>query len=120
MYSLKYIVDCGGLPNPVNGQARLTEALLGSVATYTCNSGYVVVGNDTRECLPDGSWSEEEPKCVLTNLAAVIGAVMSAIVILLLIGLVLVVCCLIYYWKKRRHLKTPTCSPKTSKFSNKR
>ena len=115
----KYLVDCGDLPSPINGQARLTETLLGFVATYTCDSGYTIVGNNTRECSPDGTWSDEVPKCVPTNVrvAAEIGSVVSPIIILLLIApvIVLVMYCLTHYQKKRR-----TCSSETSKVGYER
>lgn len=42
------------------------------LAAYGCYSGYRVVGNNTAECLPDGSWNSEPPICVgmlISNLA---------------------------------------------------
>ena len=35
----------------------------GSLATYTCNSGYELVGNGIRTCLASGVWSGTEPFC---------------------------------------------------------
>ncbi len=34
-----------------------------SVATYTCNQGYVRVGNAKRVCTASGSYSGNEPSC---------------------------------------------------------
>ena len=53
------IVDCGGLSDPANGNVTLTDTLLGSTATYTCNSGYSLVGDVSVVCQANaaGSWS---------------------------------------------------------------
>ena len=115
--SLFYTVDCRGLSVPSSGQVRLTGTLLGSKATYTCDSGYILVGNDTRECLSSGRWSDEDPYCELENLKAIIGAVVSVSVVLLFIGLVLVVLSVIYH-KRKTHLHPSTND--SAKFSNNR
>ena len=98
---------------------RLTETLFRSEAIYTCDSGYVIVGNNTRECLPDGTWSGEVPHCILANLAAMIGAVVSASLVLLFVGLVLVVCSFICY-RMKRHSKHTTHGPEIIEFHYKR
>ena len=113
------LVDCGGLSSPFNGEVRLTRTLLGSESIYACNTGYEIVGNSTRECLSDGTWSDEEPRCVVKNFVVIVGAVVSAFVILLLIGLMLVLCCTIRYWKKKLlYLKAK--SQETIEFNSKR
>ena len=33
------------------------------MATYFCDSGYGLIGNDTRTCLETGNWSNEKPTC---------------------------------------------------------
>ena len=35
----------------------------GSVATYKCNSGYILSGDSTRECGSDGNWTGQQPQC---------------------------------------------------------
>ena len=57
------IIRCGGLSNPSNGQVRITNDVPGSTATYTCNSGYTLVGGETRTCQNDGTWSGSAPTC---------------------------------------------------------
>ena len=59
-------VDCGPLPSPENGNMTLTKTLLGSTATYTCDSGYERVGSDILVCRDDGSWSGS-PLCSLSE-----------------------------------------------------
>ena len=114
------LVDCGGLSGPLNGQVRLTGTLLGSMASFTCNSGHVLIGNHTRECLYDGTWSDEVPHCVLTSSASMIGVGLAVFsVVLLLVGMVLVTSCFIYYWK-RRQLKSPAIRPELFDFSEER
>ena len=36
----------GGLSDPLNGMVSLTGTVLGSTATYTCNAGYTLIGED--------------------------------------------------------------------------
>ena len=55
--------DCETLPNPFNGQVTLSGTAAGSVAMYTCEFSLELVGNATRECQIDGTWSGEEPIC---------------------------------------------------------
>lgn len=35
----------------------------GTVATYSCNPGYVLQGNSTRTCDHSGKWTLEPPTC---------------------------------------------------------
>ena len=51
--------ECEVLSNPANGQVTIID----SYATYTCDSGYELIGNDTRTC-EDGVWTGEEPTCI--------------------------------------------------------
>ena len=50
-------MSCGDLSGPENGAVSID-----SLATYSCNEGYDLVGNVTRECL-GGSWSGSSPQC---------------------------------------------------------
>ena len=36
---------------------------VGTNATHICNDGFVLNGNEVRECLETGEWSEEPPTC---------------------------------------------------------
>ena len=62
-YAIFLVVDCLNLTSPSNGQVSLATTTLGSVAMYTCDNGYEVVGASMRECQANGSWSENEPVC---------------------------------------------------------
>ena len=57
------IIRCGGLSNPSNGQVSIRDNTVGGVASYTCNSGYELIGSETRICQNDGNWSERAPIC---------------------------------------------------------
>ena len=57
------VVDCLNLTSPSNGQVSLTTTTFGSVATYSCEEGYLLEGFPMRECQANGNWSEEEPVC---------------------------------------------------------
>ena len=56
-------MDCLNLTAPRNGQLSLTTTTFGSVATYNCEEGYILMGFSMRECLANGSWSLMEPVC---------------------------------------------------------
>ena len=61
---LSTVVDCSTLTNPANGQVNHTAGTsLGEAATYSCNTGYNLVGDNTRTCQADGMWSGSAPTC---------------------------------------------------------
>ncbi|XP_078468411.1 sushi, von Willebrand factor type A, EGF and pentraxin domain-containing protein 1-like isoform X2 [Lampetra planeri] len=39
------------------------EVTFGKTVTYVCKTGFTIKGNDTRECLADGTWSNITPTC---------------------------------------------------------
>ena len=54
---------CPELSAPANGIVSVTGQRSGDTATYTCNSGYDLVGSEVRTCQPSGMWSGFEPSC---------------------------------------------------------
>ena len=56
------VVDCGVTTLPL-GQVSVTSTTFGSVATYSCATGYDLSGPDTRVCQDDGTWSGIELTC---------------------------------------------------------
>ena len=57
-------VNCGTLTNPANGQVNHTgETTFGQTATYSCNTGYNLVGGSSRSCQATGVWSGGAPTC---------------------------------------------------------
>ena len=57
-------VDCGSLSDPDNGSVNHTAGTtLGQTATYSCNTGYNLVGDSTRTCQATGIWSGSAPTC---------------------------------------------------------
>ena len=57
------VVDCGPLSNPDNGLVIFGTTTLGSLANYSCNTGFALMGLSSRMCGVDGSWSGEIPVC---------------------------------------------------------
>ena len=56
--------DCSTLPDPANGQVNDTAGTtFEQTATYSCNTGYNLVGNSTRMCQATGVWSGSAPTC---------------------------------------------------------
>ena len=63
------VVDCGTLNTTTNtttnGQvSHPNGTTFGQKATYSCNTGYNLVGDSTRMCQADGMWSGSEPTCI--------------------------------------------------------
>jgi hypothetical protein len=56
-------VDCGAPQPPANGGVAYTTTTHGSTATYSCDSGYDLVGSATVTCQTDGTWSDAPPSC---------------------------------------------------------
>ena len=54
--------ECKPLPVLAYGKVDVPDTILGSVATYTCNKGFSLIGDDIRICERDG-WSGEAPVC---------------------------------------------------------
>ncbi len=64
LYILLTVVDCGSLFDPDNGMVTVTTTTFESTATYTCDTGYTLIGASTRMCGAGGSWTLMEPTCV--------------------------------------------------------
>ena len=55
--------ECSTLKNPRYGQVVLTGTIFGSTATYSCNTGFILVGEQTRTCQANGKWSGRAATC---------------------------------------------------------
>ena len=62
---LYFIVQCDALSNPANGNVNTngTGFDIYDTATYFCDNGYDLIGDDTITCQSDGSWSGSPPTC---------------------------------------------------------
>lgn len=61
-------VSCPSLVAPANGSVDRTTGMENDVARYSCDSNYVLTGNDsstTRTCQANGTWTGSDPTCVL-------------------------------------------------------
>ncbi|XP_064388277.1 hepatocyte growth factor receptor-like isoform X2 [Halichondria panicea] len=59
------IPTCGQLPELVNGALSLSSGVNeGSVATYTCDTGFNLIGSATRTCTSDEGWTPAVPVCL--------------------------------------------------------
>ena len=57
------VAVCGFLPDPENGTVTINGTVPGSIATYTCDPGFNLIGDEQRVCQANGNWSENEPLC---------------------------------------------------------
>ena len=51
------------LEDPENGTVIVDSLTVGSLANFTCNSGFVISGADVLVCGPNGTWSDDVPTC---------------------------------------------------------
>ena len=56
-------MTCDDLSAPANGDVDQPGNSVGTVSTYTCNGGYLLVGDETRTCQESGQWSGSQPIC---------------------------------------------------------
>ena len=57
-------MDCGSLSDPANGfVTTLKGTTFESLATYTCNEGFVLSSTASGTCLSSGHWSFTAPTC---------------------------------------------------------
>ena len=63
IHSFVIVVDCSDLKDPEHGRVSVTETTYNSVATYTCNDSYTLVGDHERKCLSSGIWFGATPIC---------------------------------------------------------
>ncbi|XP_072024065.1 sushi, von Willebrand factor type A, EGF and pentraxin domain-containing protein 1-like isoform X2 [Amphiura filiformis] len=57
------IVSCGAPLQIENGRAEFVESTFKSVGTYSCDTGYDLVGEPCVYCLSNGTWSLPTPRC---------------------------------------------------------
>ena len=62
---LLFLTDelCEILTNPMNGEVVFMERFVSSVANYSCNIGFELVGSESRTCQSGSGWSGVEPSC---------------------------------------------------------
>ena len=63
MFFAGKVIKCPDIDDPRYGDVVLSGRKPGSKATYTCDSGFNLVGAATRKCLLNGKWSGRAPVC---------------------------------------------------------
>ena len=60
-------VNCSQLMEPMNGtmSCSLSMILYKDICSFTCDTGYVLIGSSTRTCQIDGNWSGSQVNCTL-------------------------------------------------------
>ena len=79
LFLILLVVDCSSLTDPANGSVTHTAGkTFRQTATYSCNTGYTLVGDSSRTCQATGNSSGSAPSCegvlLKTNLIFIICA----------------------------------------------
>lgn len=61
-------INCGDPSTLRNGRRFVGGTVEGSVVSFSCNSGFLLVGSDRRSCLANGDWSGNLPLCTSKEL----------------------------------------------------
>ena len=67
--------------------------------SFTCNTGYELIGSATRTCQSDGSWSGSDVVCS-NSTGIIIGAVLGSLFLLILI---ILICGIMLIKNRRKH-----------------
>lgn len=67
-----YLLSCGFPPRPAHGDVSVTDLHPGGTATFHCDSGYQLQGEETLICLNGTrpAWTGEPPSCTGESLIA--------------------------------------------------
>ena len=61
--------DCGDPGVPMYGSKTGHNYLAGGMVTFTCDAGYHLEGSTKMECLENGNWDNDPPKCKKREIA---------------------------------------------------
>ena len=63
------VKGCGTLDIPSHGSVSYScGTISGSIATFSCDTGYTLSGATTRTCQTDRSWSNDSPTCEINGI----------------------------------------------------
>ncbi|XP_006896602.1 PREDICTED: seizure 6-like protein 2 isoform X6 [Elephantulus edwardii] len=77
-----YLLSCGFPPRPAHGDVSVTDLHSGGTATFHCDSGYQLQGEETLVCLNGTrpAWSSEPPSCMASCGGTIHNATLGRIV----------------------------------------
>nr|KAF6490953.1 seizure related 6-like protein like 2 [Molossus molossus] len=77
-----YLLSCGFPPRPAHGDVSVTDLHPGGTATFHCDSGYQLHGEETLICLNSTrpAWSSEPPSCMASCGGTIHNATLGRIV----------------------------------------
>ncbi|XP_060562326.1 CUB and sushi domain-containing protein 3-like, partial [Ruditapes philippinarum] len=60
-------VSCEEISAPSSGSFAISSNGTESTVTYSCNTGYILVGEGVRSCNSSGQWTSNTPECVCAD-----------------------------------------------------
>ena len=71
-------LECPGLIATAHSRFTMSDGYgVGSVATFTADPGFELIGSDTTTCKPDGSWTNPVPVAVSSSIPTILPGVAS-------------------------------------------
>ena len=58
-----YTEICSPLMTPLNGHINYNSTTFSSLAYYSCNIGYKIIGTNVLQCVEEGLWNNTPPTC---------------------------------------------------------
>ncbi|XP_030564094.1 protein mesh isoform X2 [Drosophila novamexicana] len=107
----KRVVSCGVLQTPRFGRKLSFDFMPGAKVAFECNEGFILVGDQRRECLSNGLWNLPEygyTECLrevyYTRRVAFIAI---GIIILVIVPLMLCIVCGVYRYRQKQLKEDP-------------
>ncbi|XP_030370476.1 protein mesh isoform X2 [Scaptodrosophila lebanonensis] len=107
----KRVVSCGVLQTPRFGRKLSFDFMPGAKVSFECNEGFILVGDQRRECLADGLWNIPEygyTECLrevyYTRRVAFIAI---GIIVLVILPLMLCIICGVYRYRQKQLKEDP-------------
>ena len=61
--------NCGQIAAPENGSVSTPDGTwVGTLATFSCEMGFELIGEETLQCLDNRAWSGDAPECIIRGM----------------------------------------------------
>ncbi|XP_017848445.1 protein mesh isoform X2 [Drosophila busckii] len=107
----KRVVSCGVLQTPRFGRKLSFDFMPGAKVSFECNEGFILIGDQRRECLSNGLWNLPEygyTECLReVYYTRRIAFIAIGIIILVIVPLMLCIVCGVYRYRQKQLKEDP-------------